>query len=286
MDPATAITLLAVVLIVLAIVVFLVATIVELRKITIGLDGVIPPVGEIVAKTGPVNDLVGKIVSDLQAGTNLLEGLLIKKAGVDDGGALIESMFPGGGQAFFARQGRRDRPRKMGVVYTRGALQLARLGRGSPLGSPMRGTAIRDKYYAESETRKGTARDTRVLYPDTRGVGPTGNSAGAPNRPKSPVVGGASPFQYLASGAEVPMPSIPVTEQYGGGARPASVRVAPAAQPTQPSAAPAWQNLQGSAATAQPSAPPPEPAAPPRPRSQGAFTPPKGDTGGILRYRR
>jgi len=193
--PAAVIVIAAVLLIVLAIVVFLVATIVELRKISLGLDVVIPPVGELVAKTGPVNELVDKIVSDLGAGTNLLEGLLIKKAGVDDAGGLIEGMFPGGGQAFFARQGRRGKPRRIGVVYTRGALQLARLGRGSPLGAPLRGAALRDPLYASASPR--------TLYPDPRGPG---------ERPKSPVVGKDSPVQYSPSG-DVPMPSAPVVER-------------------------------------------------------------------------
>jgi hypothetical protein len=240
-DPATVITVLAIVLIVLAVVVFLVATIAELRKITVGLDAVIPPVGELVAKTAPVNQLVGKIVGDLSAGTNLLEGLLIKKAGVEDAGSLIESIFPGGGQAFYHRQGRRDKPRRIGVVYTRGALQLARLGRGAPIGAALRGVPIRDTVYASEEVRKGAARDSRVLYPDTRGVGPTGNSAGAPDRPKSPVIGKDSPHQYLPSGAEVPMPGAPLEP------------FASAAAPTV---------------------------------SAGTTPVAKGDTGGILRYRR
>ena len=88
--PAAMITIVAVVLCVLAIVVFLLATIAELRTISHGLDRVIPPVGELVAKTGPVNQLVDQIVGDLGAGTNLLENLLIKKAGVDDAGGLID----------------------------------------------------------------------------------------------------------------------------------------------------------------------------------------------------
>ena len=192
--PAAGITILAVLLIIVAIVVFLVATIVELKKISVGLDFVLPPVGEIVAKTAPVNQLVDQIVGDLGAGTNLLEGLLVKKAGLDDAGGLIEGMFKGGGVAFFQRNGRRDRPKRIGVVYTRGALQLARLGRGSPLGSPLRGAALRDPLYASASPRS--------LYPDPRGAG---------ERPKSPVVGKDSPVQYNPSG-DVPMPTTPIAE--------------------------------------------------------------------------
>jgi hypothetical protein len=195
--PAAGITILAVVLIIAAIVVYLLAVIVELKKISVGLDAVIPPVAELVAKTAPVNQLVDQINGDLIAGTNLLEGLLVKKAGLDDAGGLIEGMFPGGGQAFFSRNGRRDKPRRIGIVYTRGALQLARLGRGSPLGKPMRGAALRDPLYASASPR--------TLYPDPRGEG---------NRPKSPVVGTGSPVQYSPSG-DVPMPAAPVTETGG-----------------------------------------------------------------------
>ena len=203
--PAAVITILAVLLIVLAIVVFLVAVIVELKKISLGLDVVIPPVAELVAKTAPVNTLVDQINGDLTAGVNLLEGLLVKKAGLDDAGGLIEGMFPGGGNAFFARAGRRDKPRRIGVVYTRGALQLAR---GSPLGSAVRGPALRDPLYASASPR--------TLYPDPRGEG---------QRPMSPVVGKDSPVQYNPSG-DIPMPAAPVGE-------PAPVAPAPApARPT------------------------------------------------------
>jgi hypothetical protein len=195
--PAAIITILAVLLIVAAIVVYLLAVIVELKKITVGLDAVIPPVGELVAKTAPVNQLVDQINGDLSAGTNLLEGLLVKKAGLDDAGSLIESMFPGGGQAFFSRNGRRDKPRRMGVVYTRGALQLARLGRGAPIGKPLRGAALRDPLYASASPR--------TLYPDPRGEG---------NRPKSPVVGKDSPVQYNPSG-DIPFSVAAVTEPGG-----------------------------------------------------------------------
>jgi hypothetical protein len=190
--PAAIVVVLAVVLIIAAIVVFLLAIIVELKTISEGLDVVIPPVGELVAKTQPVNQLVNQIVSDLGAGHNLLEGLLVKKAGMQDAAGLIESLFPGGGQAFLQRQGRPGRPKHYGVVYSRGALQLARLGRSAPLGMPMRGSALRDPLYASAEPR--------TLYPDPRGVGPEGTSAGAPNRPRTPVIGANSPNQYRRPG--------------------------------------------------------------------------------------
>ena len=55
MEPAAAVTLIAVVLVILALVVYLVAVILELRKITAGLDAVIESVGGILHKSEPVN---------------------------------------------------------------------------------------------------------------------------------------------------------------------------------------------------------------------------------------
>ena len=74
----------AVLLIVLALVFYLVSTIVALRKITAGLDEVIAGVGEIVEKSAPVNGVVTTINQQLDAGVDLLEGLLVKKAGMRD----------------------------------------------------------------------------------------------------------------------------------------------------------------------------------------------------------
>ena len=69
-------------LIVLALVYYLVSTIVALRRIAAGLDEVIAGVGEIVEKSAPVNDVVNAINAQLDAGVDLLEGLLVKKAGL------------------------------------------------------------------------------------------------------------------------------------------------------------------------------------------------------------
>ena len=54
-------------------------------------------VGEILSKSEPVNGVVKAINADLDAGTELLEGLLDKKAGPDDAAGLVESVFPGAG---------------------------------------------------------------------------------------------------------------------------------------------------------------------------------------------
>lgn len=291
--PAAIITVLAIALIIAAIVVFLLAIIVELKTISDGLDIVIPPVGELVAKTQPVNELVHQIVADLVAGTNLLEGLLIKKAGIDDGAGLIESMFPGGGQAFLQRQGRPGRPRHFGVVYSRGALQLARLGRSAPLGMALRGQPLRDPAYASSEPR--------TLYPDPRGVGPEGTSAGAPNRPRTPVIGANSPNQYRAPGDD----SVIYDSSTDAGASPrregalvapssfktggpsrfpyATVGLEPppgAAPPGTPISAPTGVPVRvGEAPAPAPGPPAPTPPAP-TPRE------PRTDQEGVIRYRR
>ena len=190
--PAAIITLLAIVLIIAAIVVFLLATILELRKIVAGLDVVIGPVGEIVSKTAPVNPLVNDINDHLTAGTNLLEGLLVKKAGHEDAAGVIESLFPGGGVAFKQRTGRRGAVKNVGEVYNPGAAQLIRLGRQAPLGTPMSGPAMRDAIYASAAAR--------TLYADPR-AGARGDTGGAgTGLPRSPVIGSDAPAPGSGSG--------------------------------------------------------------------------------------
>ena len=86
-------------LIVLALVYYLVSVIVQLRKITTGLDEVIADVGEIVEKSAPVNDVVTAINEQLDAGVDLLEGLLVKKAGLTDAVGLVDGLYPGAAAA-------------------------------------------------------------------------------------------------------------------------------------------------------------------------------------------
>jgi hypothetical protein len=181
MEPAAAVTLIAVVLVILALVVYLVAVILELRKITAGLDAVIESVGGILQKSEPVNGVVETINKDLSAGTDLLEGLLDKKAGQDDAAGLIESVYPGTGAAVLARQGRGGEVKNIDEVYTRGAVQLARLGRESPLGvGAMSGAALRDATYSSAAARS--------IY--TNPSGPVADEPGGPkHRPRSPVIG-------------------------------------------------------------------------------------------------
>ncbi|HKH40850.1 MAG TPA: hypothetical protein VKA41_03255 [Solirubrobacterales bacterium] len=181
MEPAAVVTLIAVVLVILALVVYLVAVILELRKITAGLDAVIESVGGILKKSEPVNGVVETINQDLSAGTDLLEGLLDKKAGQDDAAGLVESLYPGSGASVLERQGRSGEVKNIDEVYTRGAVQLARLGRESPLGvGAMSGAALRDATYSSAAARS--------IY--TNPSGPVADEpGGSRHRPRSPVIG-------------------------------------------------------------------------------------------------
>jgi len=174
----------AVVLIVLALVYYLLSTIVALRKITSGLDEVIADVSGIVEKSAPVNGIVTAINEQLDAGVDLLEGLLVKKAGLVDAVGLVESLYPGSGAA-----GLRNFPEstavtapRIGEVYTRGTLTLARLGREAPIaGASPNGPALRD-------TESGSLA-ARLLYPEQRQSAPE-------KMPRSPIIGTDSPLQY------------------------------------------------------------------------------------------
>ena len=184
MTAAGAVLIVAVLLIVLALVYFLVSTIVQLRKITAGLDEVIAGVGEIVEKSGPVNDVVNAINGQLDAGVDLLEGLLVKKAGLRDAMGLIDGVYPGAAAAGlrnFPESTEVDAPR-IGEVYTRGTLSLARLGREAPIAalSP-EGAVLRN-------VERGSLA-ARLLYPDVRHTAPE-------KLPTSPVIGAQAPDQY------------------------------------------------------------------------------------------
>jgi hypothetical protein len=185
MEPAVAVLLLGVVLVVLALVFYLVSVILELRKITAGLDAVIGAVGGIVSKSEPVNGVVVAINKDLSAGTELLEGLLDKKAGQDDAAGLIESVYPGAGASVLERQGRSGEVKNIDEVYTRGAVQLVRLGGASPIGAgASTGPAMRDAEYSSALARN--------LY--HRPSGPTGERPMKPkDRRTSPAIGVDAP---------------------------------------------------------------------------------------------
>ena len=136
-EPVGAVALVAALLIVLALVFYLVSTILQLRTITAGLDTVIGSVSEIVQKSAPVADVVNSINGQLDAGVDLLEGLLVQKAGMQDALGLVEGLYAGSAAAgfrSFPESGTTTAPR-IGEVYTKGTLTLARLGREAPIAS-------------------------------------------------------------------------------------------------------------------------------------------------------
>jgi hypothetical protein len=182
--PAAGVMILAVLLIVLALVYYLVSVIVALWKITKGLDEVIVGVGEIIAKSAPVNDIVTTINANLDAGVDALEGLLVKKAGMDDAVGLVDGMYPGAAAAGFRNylDSATITPPRIGEVYTKGTLTLARLGREAPIAAANPdGPVLRNV--------EGGSLAARQLYPDIRQQRPE-------SLPRSPVIGTDAPEQY------------------------------------------------------------------------------------------
>jgi hypothetical protein len=179
-----AITILGALLVVLALVYYLVMTILQLRKITASLDEVIASVGEIVQKTAPVNDVVNSINAQLDAGVDLLEGLLVQKAGVQDAIGLVEGLYAGSAAAGFRNfpdSSATTAPR-IGEVYTKGTLTLARLGREAPIAMANPAGPVLRNVEAGSLA-------ARLLYPEIRQSAP-------PALPRSPVIGTDAPVQY------------------------------------------------------------------------------------------
>jgi hypothetical protein len=184
MHAAGAVMIVTVVLIVLALVYYLVSTIVALRQITSGLDEVIASVGEIVAKSAPVNDVVADINDNLDAAVSALEGLLVKKAGMEDALGLVDGLYPGAAAAGFRDypESRELTPPRIAEVYTKGTLTLARLGREAPiaLANPA-GPVLRNPEHGSLAAR--------MLYPEVRQSRPE-------KMPRSPVIGTDAPVQY------------------------------------------------------------------------------------------
>jgi hypothetical protein len=187
MPAAGVVLIVAVVLIVLALVYYLVSTILVLRQISSGLDEATAGVVGIIEKSAPVAEVVIDINRNLDAGVDLLEGLLVKKAGLDDAMGLVEGLYPGA-----AAQGLRNfpgsqtlTPPRISEVYTKGTLTLARLGREAPIAatSPS-GPVLRNV--------EGGSLDARSLYPEIRQSRPE-------KLPRSPVIGTNAPVQYEPS---------------------------------------------------------------------------------------
>ncbi len=184
MNAAEVVLIVAVVAIIVAMAAFLLPVIAGLVGVNRGLDAAIGSVGEIIEKTAPVNGIVESINSDLDTAVSALEGLLVKKAGLSDAMGLIEGLYPGA-----AAQGLRDVPGsattrapRIGEVYTRGVLTLARLGREAPIAAASpNGPALRNPAYG--------AHAAMVLYPDGRQERPQ-------RMPRSPIIGTDAPVQY------------------------------------------------------------------------------------------
>jgi len=176
--------ILAVLLIVLALVYYLVSTIVALRSITSGLDEVIASVNEIVEKSAPVNDVVNAINKDLDAGVDMLEALLVKKAGMVDAVGLVDGLYPGAAAAGFRNfpESTKVEAPRISEVYTKGTLTLARLGREAPIATANPAGPVLRNVAAASLSAK-------VLYSDVRHTGPD-------QLPRSPVIGADAPEQY------------------------------------------------------------------------------------------
>jgi hypothetical protein len=187
MPAAGVVLIVAIVLIVLALVYYLGSTIVSLMRITTGLDEAIAAVTEIAEKTAPVEAVVRDINQNLDAGVDLLEGLLVKKAGLVDAMGLVEGLYPGAAAAGLRSfpDSTSVRPPRISEVYTKGTLTLARLGREAPIAatSPS-GPVLRNV--------AGGSLDARLLYPEIRQSRPE-------RLQRSPVIGTGAPVQYPRS---------------------------------------------------------------------------------------
>jgi len=178
------VTIIVSALIVLALVYYLVSTILALREITKGLDAVIGNVTEILAKTEPVNGIVTSINGNLDAGVDALEGLLVKKAGLVDAVGLVDGLYPGAAAAGLRNfpESREITPPRIGEVYTKGTLTLARLGREAPI-------AMANPAGAVLRNVEGGSLAARMLYRDGRQERPEA-------LPRSPVIGSDAPVRY------------------------------------------------------------------------------------------
>ena len=192
MPAAGVVLIVAVVLIVLALVYYLLSTIASLMRITTGLDDAIAAVTEIAEKTAPVQPVVKDINRNLDAGVDLLEGLLVKKAGLVDAMGLVDGLYPGAAAAGLRNfpDSTKVPPPRISEVYTKGTLTLARLGREAPIAATSpNGPVLRNV--------AGGSLDARSLYPETRQSRPE-------RLARSPVIGTNAPVQY------------PPSEQRGG----------------------------------------------------------------------
>ena len=108
----------------------------------------------------------------------------MQKAGLSDAMGLVDGIYPGAAAAGLRSfpESTTVEPPRIGEVYTRGTLTLARLGREAPIAalSPV-GEVLRNV--------EGGSLAARSLYPDVRHTTPE-------KLPVSPVIGADSPVQY------------------------------------------------------------------------------------------
>ena len=167
----------------LALVYFLVSTILELRKITAGLDTVIAAVGEIVEKSAPVDEVVTRSTSSSTPAWSCSRACSSRRPGMTDAMGLVDGLYPGAAAAglrAFPESGDVEAPR-IGEVYTRGTLTLARLGREARSRRSPRGR--------RAAQRRGRQPRGAALYPSVRHRTPE-------QLPRSPVIGTDAPEQY------------------------------------------------------------------------------------------
>jgi hypothetical protein len=109
----------------------------------------------------------------------------VKKAGLRDALGLIDSVYPGASAAGLRNfpDSKSVTPPRIGEVYTKGTLTLARLGREAPIAAASPGG---DEVLRNIE---GGSLAARKLYPDVRQTAPE-------ELPRSPVIGTDAPVQY------------------------------------------------------------------------------------------
>jgi hypothetical protein len=201
--PAAGIVLIIVVLAIVGVAAaYLIPTIFVLARISRALNRAIVGVGELVTKTEPVEPVVADINANLDAAVSALEGLLVKKAGLLDAMGLLDGLYPGAARAGLrgVPESTAVRPPRIGEVYTRGVLTLARLGREAPIAAASpEGPVLRHVDRSEHATD--------ALYPNFR-------PKDAPALPRSPVIGTDAPVQYepaLTPGVRLRTPTRPAT---------------------------------------------------------------------------
>ena len=135
-------------------------------------------VGEIVEKTAPVNEVVTDINGNLDAGVDALEGLLVKKAGLEDAIGLVDGLYPGAAAA-----GLRDFPESpddQAAADRRGLHQgHAHARPPRPRGADRRGQPGGRRCCA---TSRAAAWRRALLYPEVRQSRPGEASALAGHR--------------------------------------------------------------------------------------------------------